>query len=135
MAQHAGYLIDWYRISPEDQNRAMTRAFHDDIEPLRDALGGAVLPIFRGGSLDESASPGEPTGPGRAPDFWHLAKSGTQVLTEARTHTAQSTKHARALAGLSGVNSPPTTGRSATAHRGATPARAQRVIVTALDPI
>lgn len=89
VAEHAGYLLDWYRISPEDQNRVMARAYHDDIEPLRDALEGAVLPIFRGASVDESPWPTEPSGPDRAPNFWQFNKSGREVLADAR---AQATR-------------------------------------------
>ncbi|SOD72905.1 cell filamentation protein [Jatrophihabitans sp. GAS493] len=83
IADHAGYLLDWYRISPEDQNRVMAQSYHDDIEPLRDALEGAVIAIPRGGSLDDSPWPTAPTGPARAPNFWQFSKTGQQVLADA----------------------------------------------------
>ena len=89
IAEHAGYLLDWHRISPDEQNYVMAQAFDGDLEPLHDALERAVLPIFRGGSLDQSPWPTEPSGPARAPNFWQLNKSGQQVLTDARTQAAQ----------------------------------------------
>jgi cell filamentation protein len=89
IAEHAGYLLDWHRISPDEQNLVMAAAFDGELEPLHDALERAVLPIFRGGSVDESPWPTEPTGPARAPNFWHLNKTGQQVLAEARTQAAQ----------------------------------------------
>lgn len=83
IAGHAGYLLDWYRISPEEQNRVMAQSYHDNIEPLRDVLEGAVIAIPRGGSVDEPPWRTEPTGPARAPNFWQLTKPGRQVLAEA----------------------------------------------------
>lgn len=84
IAEHAGFLLDWHRISPVEQNQVMAQAFEGEIAPLHDALERAVLPIFRGGAVDESPWPTEPTGPGRAPNFWQLARTGQQVLAEAR---------------------------------------------------
>jgi hypothetical protein len=46
--------LDWYRISPEEQNRMMALAFEGELEPLHDARERAVLPMFRGGAVDES---------------------------------------------------------------------------------
>lgn len=89
IAQHAGYILDWYRISPDEQNLVMAQAFDGELEPLHDALERAVLPIFRGGSVDESPWPTEPTGPARAPNFWQVNKTGQQVLTDARAQATQ----------------------------------------------
>lgn len=94
VAEHAGYLLDWYRISPEVQNRVMAQAYHGEVAGLRDALEGAVLPIYRGGSLDESPWPSEPVGPARAPNFWNFNKSGQEVLTDARERTSQQNEQA-----------------------------------------
>ena len=47
-----------------------------------------MLPIFRGGSVEESPWPTKPT---RAPDFWQLDKTGSHVLTSVRAQVAQST--------------------------------------------
>ncbi|MBE7190552.1 Fic family protein [Jatrophihabitans endophyticus] len=87
IAERAGYLLDWHRISPDAQNLVMTLAFDGELRPLHDALERAVLPIFRGGSVDQSPWPTEPTGPARAPNFWQLNKTGTEVLNDARTQT------------------------------------------------
>jgi len=91
IAERAGYLLDWHRITPDEQNLVMAQAFDGELEPLRDALERAVLPIFRGGSVDESPWPTEPTGPARAPNFWQLNKPGHQVLADARARAAQPT--------------------------------------------
>lgn len=89
IADHAGYLLDWYRISSEEQNQVMAQSYHDNLEPLRGALEGAVIAIGRGGAVDQSPWSTEPTGPARAPNFWRLNKTGQQVLTEARAQAAQ----------------------------------------------
>jgi cell filamentation protein len=88
IAEHAGYVLDWHRIDPEEQNRMMAAAFEGELGPLQQALGRAVLPLFRGGAVDESPWPTEPTGPARAPSFWQLTKSGQQVLSESRSASA-----------------------------------------------
>ena len=55
-----------------------------------------MLPIFRGGSLEESPWPTQPTGPARAPTFWQLDKPGTPVLADARAQAAQPADQATA---------------------------------------
>jgi cell filamentation protein len=84
IAEHAGYLLDWARINPEEQNAMVAAAFDGELGPLHDGLTRATLPIFRGGAVDESQWPTTPTGPERAPNFWQLNKSGQQVLNESR---------------------------------------------------
>jgi hypothetical protein len=94
IAEHAGYLLDWHRIGPGEQNVVMARAFDGDLAPLREALELAVLPMFRGGSLEESQWATQPTVPASAPDFWQLDRTGTQVLVDARAQATQLADHA-----------------------------------------
>jgi hypothetical protein len=76
-------------MSPHEQNFVMAQAFDDEFGPVRGALDRAVLPILRGGSVDQSPWPTEPTGPARAGNFWQLDKPGDQVLADARAQAAQ----------------------------------------------
>ena len=84
IAEQAGYVLDWARIDPEEQNAMMAAAFDGELGPLHDGLTRATLPNFRGGAVDESPWPATPNGPERAPNFWRLNKSGQQVLKESR---------------------------------------------------
>lgn len=88
VAEHAGYVLDWHRIEPAQQNAIMAAAFEGELGPLHDALTRVTLPIFRGGAVDESPWPTVPTGPERAPNFWRLSKPGHQVLEESRAAAA-----------------------------------------------
>lgn len=94
IAAHAGYLLDWPRINPDEQNLMMAQAFDGELGSLHDALERAVLPIFRGGSVDESPWPTKPSGSTHAPNFWQLNKTGRQVLSEARTQPQPADEHA-----------------------------------------
>jgi|tagenome__1003787_1003787.scaffolds.fasta_scaffold15561640_1 hypothetical protein len=72
----------------------MTSALEGEMRPLNDALERALLPMIRGGSIDESPWPTEPTWPARAPSFWRLAKPGQQMLADSRAqHPAQPAEH------------------------------------------
>ncbi len=81
-------MLDWHRIEPEQQNAMMAAAFEGELGPLHDALTRVTLPIFRGGAVDESPWPTEPTDPERAPNFWRLSKPGHKVLEESRAAPA-----------------------------------------------
>jgi hypothetical protein len=89
IAEHAGYLLDWHRISPDEQNFVAAQASDGELEPLRGALERAMLPIFRGGVVDESPWPTNPIGPARASDSWQLDKPRHQVLADARAQAAR----------------------------------------------
>ena len=100
VAEHAGYVLDWHRIEPEQQNAMMAAAFEGELGPLHDALTRVMLPILRGGSVDESPWPTEPAGPERAPNFWRLSKPGNQVLEESRASAGAATDMAPAAPAL-----------------------------------
>ena len=90
IAEYAGHLLDWSEIPGDEQNLMMAAAFDGHTDPLRQALDRAVRPIIRGGAVDASPWPTEPTVPARAPDFWRLTKPAAQVLAESRAQAAQS---------------------------------------------
>jgi cell filamentation protein len=94
IAERAGYVLDWDRIGTEEQNEIMARSFDGDLEPLLEALDRAVLPNFRGGSVEESPWPAAPASQERAPDFWRFTKPLAQVIGEARTTNANAEHHA-----------------------------------------
>jgi hypothetical protein len=66
----------------------MAAAFEGELGPLHDALTCATLPIFRGGAVDESPWPTEPTAPEHAPNFWQFDKTDHRVLAESSTIAA-----------------------------------------------
>lgn len=73
------------------------------------------FPMLRGGAVDESPWPTEPTGPVRAPNFWKLDKPGQQVLADARA--GRSTGRARVgAAARAGGQSSRTTAASSRGH-------------------
>ena len=95
IAEHAGYLLDWHRIGPGEQNVVMARAFDGDLGPLHEALERACCRSSGAGRWRSRRGRTQPTGPARAPDFWRLDRTGTQVLADARAQaTTQPADHA-----------------------------------------
>jgi cell filamentation protein len=89
IAARAGYLVDWERMGSAVQNEVMARSFAGELAPLREALGRVIVPMVRGGALEESPWPSTPdVAVRRAGDIWKFTKPGAQVLAESRTKTA-----------------------------------------------
>ena len=57
IAEAGGLLIDWQRISPDEQNHAAAASFAGNLQPLIAALEKAVSPVARGGSTPAATTP------------------------------------------------------------------------------
>lgn len=57
IAEAGGLLIDWQRISPDEQNHAAAASFAGNLQPLIAALEKAVIPVARGGSTPAATTP------------------------------------------------------------------------------
>lgn len=85
IAEQAGFLLDWTRISPVGQNVMMSLAFDGDLAMLQSALAQAIVPVVRGGAGDHAPWPDTPVTPDRAPQFWQLPNSGGSALEQSRS--------------------------------------------------